>query len=237
VVHVADAGDILVLDRQSGQFLWAAPFPYDVPNVNMKAIDVETGRTHINDALVFKKDGDHSIGCFQNTRSYWATSYDPKNNSLYVPFQDACLDMTADTSKPLGYSLRKGIRRPGVAEDQFMGMMKVNMATGEMKRIFSQAAPGNGSALTTAGDLLFWGDLNRRFRAFDPDSGKVLWQTIVGGMVMTSTITYAVNGKQYVAIFTGEGQSGSRSVLDMAPSIKPVHAHNAVYVFALPAKH
>jgi PQQ-dependent dehydrogenase (methanol/ethanol family) len=234
VVDVAEAGDIFALDQQSGQFLWAAPFPYDVPNVNMKAIDVETGRTHINDALVFKKDGDRSIGCFQNTRSYWATSYDPKNNSLYVPFQDACLDMTADTSKPLGYSLRKGIRRPGVAEDQFMGMMKINMATGEMKRIYSQAAPGNGSALTTAGDLLFWGDLNRRFRAFDPDTGKVLWEAIVGGMVMTSTITYAVNGKQYVAIFAGEGQSGSRSVLDMAPSIKPVHGHNALYVFALP---
>jgi alcohol dehydrogenase (cytochrome c) len=236
VVDVAEAGDIFALDQQSGQFLWAAPFPYDVPNVNMKAIDVETGRTHINDALVFKKDGDRSIGCFQNTRSYWATSYDPKNNSLYVPFQDACLDMTADTSKPLGYSLRKGIRRPGVAEDQFMGMMKINMATGEMKRIYSQAAPGNGSALTTAGDLLFWGDLNRRFRAFDPDTGKVLWEAIVGGMVMTSTITYAVNGKQYVAIFTGEGQSGSRSVLDTAPSIKPVHGHNALYVFALPEK-
>jgi PQQ-dependent dehydrogenase (methanol/ethanol family) len=234
VVDVAEAGDIFALDRQSGQFLWAAPFPYDVPNVNMKAIDVETGRTHINDAIVFKKDGDRSIGCFQNTRSYWATSYDPNNNSLYVPFQDACLDMMADTSKPLGFSLRKGIRRPGVAEDQFMGMMKINMATGEMKRIFSQAAPGNGSALTTAGGLLFWGDLNRRFRAFDADTGKVLWETIVGGMVMTSTITYAVNGKQYVAIFTGEGQSGSRSVLDMAPSIKPVHAHNALYVFALP---
>jgi alcohol dehydrogenase (cytochrome c) len=114
-------------------------------------------------------------------------------------------------------------------------MMKIDMATGEMQRIFSQAAPGNGSALTTAGGLLFWGDLNRRFRAFDPDTGKVLWEAIVGGMVMTSTITYAVDGRQYVAIFTGEGQSGSRSVLDMAPSIKPVHGHNAIYVFALPA--
>jgi alcohol dehydrogenase (cytochrome c) len=234
VVDVAEAGDIFALDQQTGQFLWAAPFPYDVPNVNMKQIDVETGRTHINDALVFKKDGDHSIGCFQNTRSYWATSYDPKNNSLYVPFQDACLDMTADTSKPLGFSLRKGIRRPGIAENEFMGVMKIDMSTGEMKRIYSQAAPGNGSALTTAGDLLFWGDLNRRVRAFDPDTGKVLWEAIVGGMVMTSTITYAVNDKQYVAIFTGEGQSGSRSVLDMAPSVKPVHGHNAVYVFALP---
>jgi alcohol dehydrogenase (cytochrome c) len=235
VLDVAEAGDIFALDQATGEFLWAAPFPYDVPNLNMKAIDVKTGRTFINDALVFRKDGDRSLGCYQNTRSYWATSYNPRNNSLYVPFQDACLDMTADTSKPLGFGRRLGLRRPGVAENEFMGMMKINMETGEMKRIFSQASPGNGSALTTAGDLLFWGDLNRRFRAFDPDTGKVLWETIVGGPVMTSTITYAVNGRQYVAIFTGEGQSGSRSVLDMAPSIKPVHGHNALYVFALPA--
>ena len=233
VVEVAEAGDVFALDQKTGQFLWANPFPYDVPNLNMTSIDVKTGRTHINDQAVFKKDGDRGVNCFQNTRSYWATSYDPKNNSLYVPFQDACLDMTADTSKPLGFGPRFGMRREGVPEDKFAGIMKIDLATGEMKRILSQAAPGNGSALTTAGDLLFWGDLNRRFRAFDPETGKVLWESIVGGPVMTSTITYAVKGKQYVAIFTGEGQSGTRSVLDMAPSIKPVHGQNAVYVYAL----
>lgn len=233
VVDVAEAGDVFALDQQTGQFLWAEPFPYDVPNLNMKAIDVDTGRTHINDALVFKKDGDHSVGCFQNARSYWATSYDPQNNAIYVPFQDACLSMTADSSKPLGYSERVTVRRSGVPADQFAGLMKIDMTTGVMTRIYSQAAPGNGSALTTAGHLLFWGDLNRRFRAFDPDTGKVLWQTIVGGPVMTSTVTYAVNGKQYIAIFTGEGQSGSRNVLDVA-AIKPVRGANALYVFALP---
>ena len=47
---------------------------------------------------------------------------------------------------------------------------------------------------------MFWGDLNRRLRAFDSDSGKVLWEALVGGMIMASTITYAVNGKQYVAV-------------------------------------
>jgi hypothetical protein len=63
----------------------------------------------------------------------------------------------------------------------------------------------------------------------------VLWESIVGGMVMTSTITYAVNGKQYVAIFTGEGQSGTRNLIDMAPSVKAVRGSNAVYVFTLPS--
>ena len=46
--------------------------------------------------------------------------------------------------------------------------------------------------MLTAGDLIFWGDLNRRFRAFDIDSGKVLWESILGGTVTASTITYTL---------------------------------------------
>ena len=73
-----------------------------------------------------------------------------------------------------------------------------------MQRIHSQAIPGNGSALVTAGDLLFWGDLERRFNAFDSDTGEILWRTVVGGIVQTSTITYAVDGVQYLAIVVGQ---------------------------------
>jgi hypothetical protein len=53
------------------------------------------------------------------------------------------------------------------------------------------------------------GRSNRRFKAFDAETGKVLWETIVGGIVSVSTITYAVNWKQYVAVMTGEGQTGT----------------------------
>jgi alcohol dehydrogenase (cytochrome c) len=49
-------------------------------------------------------------------------------------------------------------------------------------------------------ELVFWGDLNRRLKAFDADTGKVLWETLVGGIVSVSTITYAVNGKQCIAL-------------------------------------
>ena len=61
-----------------------------------------------------------------------------------------------------------------------------------MKILYSQPQSSQASALVTDGDLVFWGDANRRFRAFDADSGKVLWETVVGGIVMTGTITYAV---------------------------------------------
>jgi alcohol dehydrogenase (cytochrome c) len=126
--------------------------------------------------------------------------------------------------------------RPGIDPKKFMNLAKIDLATGEMKILYSQPQASQSSALVTAGDLVFWGDANRRFRAFDADTGKVLWETIVGGMVMTSTITYAVNGKQYVAILTGDGQSVTAGPLgvtkgSMAPAVR---GHNSVVVFALP---
>lgn len=236
VVAVAEAGGIWALDRASGQFLWATPFPYDVPEFNISSIDLETGKTHINWDTVFKKEGDRHLMCFHNTRSWWSTAYHPGKNSLYIPFHDSCLDMTASNANPLGMGPRRGIIRPGVEANAYLGIAKVDLSTGATKRIYSQAAPGNGSALVTAGDLLFWGDMNRRFRAFDAETGKVLWEVPLGGMIMASTISYAVDGKQYVAVLTGDGQSGSAGPLQNTPSVKPVRGHNAVYVFALPDK-
>src|SRR5262249_2026613 len=79
-------------------------------------------------------------------------------------------------------------------------------------------------------------DLNRRVRALDGEDGKVLWESVVGGMVMMSTITYSVNGKQYVMVFTGEGQSVTGNVLALTKDVMPapVHGASGIYVFALP---
>jgi PQQ enzyme-like repeat protein len=51
----------------------------------------------------------------------------------------------------------------------------------QLHTVTIRAVPGNGSALVTAGDLVFWGDMDRRFRVFDADTGKIVWETILGG--------------------------------------------------------
>ena len=233
VAAVGEAGGIWLLDRATGEFLWSMPFPYDVPEYHLSDIDVETGRTHINWDNVFKQDGDRVLNCYHNTRSFWSTAYDPTRNSLYIPFHDSCLDMTANMAAPSGWGPRTGVMRPGSDPEKFLSIAKVDLGTGEMKILFSQSVPGNGSALVTGGDLLFWGDMGRRFRAFDSDTGEVLWEQVVGGIVQTSTITYAVDGRQYVAILTGDGASGTAGPARLT-GVATFRGHNEIYVFALP---
>jgi len=224
VITVAEGGGIFAVAQETGQFLWARPFPFDDPNINMSVDDVKTGRTSVNPEKLFKKDGDTIL------------AYHPGKNSLYVPFHDQCLTMQAANSSATGYGRRTGVLRPGSDPKAYMGMAKIDVATGEMRVIYSQAQPTNGSALTTAADLVFFGDLNRRLRALDADNGKVLWEAVVGGMIVNSTISYAVNGKQYVMVYTGAEQSATTGPLGLTEKAMPpaVFGHNAIYVFALP---
>jgi alcohol dehydrogenase (cytochrome c) len=232
-VTVGEPGGLFALDRRTGEFLWATPFPFDDPNFIISRVDVETGKTHLNWDRVAKKDGEKHMICYSNIRGYWPMAYHPGNNSLYVPYLDDCTEKTVNNASDNGSSGR-ATPRAGSNPNEFFGIAKVNMATGKTDRIYTSRIGGNGAMLLTAGNLLFWGDLNRRFRAFDPDSGKILWETIVGGIIQNSTITYAVNGKQYVAVLTGDGVSHTSGPLGHVPDIKPPRGHNAIYVFALP---
>jgi alcohol dehydrogenase (cytochrome c) len=236
VVTVAEGGGLFVVEQASGRFLWARPFPYDDPNINMNHIDVKTGQTRVNPDKLFRKDGDKILGCYHNTRSLWSIAYHPGKNSLYVPFQDQCLSMTANSKAKTGWGPRAGVIRPGSDPNKYMNIGKIDLATGEMRVLYSQPQASAGSALVTAGDLVFWGDQNRRLRAFDADDGRILWETVVGGMIMNSTISYAVNGKQYVMVFTGEGQSVTAGPLGLTQKSMPraVRGHNSIFVFALP---
>ncbi len=235
VVTVGEPGGLFVLDRANGEFLWAAPFPYDVPEFVISKVDVETGKTYINWDQVFKMNGDKRMVCFQNSRGYWPLAYHPGTNSLYIPYHDECIERTVNMENER-WDSGEVIRRPGSDPNAFGGIAKVNMATGQIQRFYSAPIAGNGAMLATAGDLIFWGDLNRRFRAFDPDTGGILWETILGGIIQNSTITYAVNGKQYVAVLTGDGVGHTRTPLRLVPEIKPLRGHNAIYVFALQEK-
>jgi len=224
-------GGIFALDRSTGQFLWATPFPFETPNWVLSDIDVKTGKTTINWDLVFKQPGEQHVICYWNTRSYWPTAYSPTTNSLYTSYVDNCRDLTL--AGPAGRGGWKVVPRPGSDPNAVTGLAKINLSTGEIVRFDVGRTPGNGGMLATAGDLIFHGDMNRRFRAFDAATGKQLWETILGGNISVSTVTYAVRGKQYVAVMTGDNPKVPELSAEF-PEMKTPRGNNAIYVFALP---
>jgi len=243
-VNVGEGGGIWALDRENGQFLWAMPFPFDTPNFIISEIDVKTGIAKINEEVLVDQPGERHTICSFNTRSWWPTAYHPGKNSLYIPYIDNCLDMTsaapAGDGKPATPERRVGTPRPGADPNNLNGLAKVNMSTGEVQRWVLGKVPTNGAVLATAGDVIFFGDLNRRFRAFDADNGKILWETILGNVISSSTITYAVNGRQYIAVIAGDNLAAPGLIAGtMGPvkvDITPPRGSNAIYVFALPMR-
>jgi PQQ-dependent dehydrogenase (methanol/ethanol family) len=233
-VMVGEGGGVFEIDRGTGQFLWATPFPYDDPRFLISNIDGKTGKVTINFDLVNKKPGEEHIICSYNTRSFWPTAFDPETNSLYVPYIDNCLDMTSAGVDPKQQrEARKPVPRPGSDPNALTAIGKINLSTGEIQRFNVGRSPSDGAALVTAGGLLFQGDLNRRFRAYDAATGQRLWESILGGSISVSTITYAVNGKQYVAVMTGNGLLDG-VLLAETPELKPPRGINGIYAFALP---
>jgi alcohol dehydrogenase (cytochrome c) len=81
--------------------------------------------------------------------------------------------------------------------------------------------------MATAGRLVFGGDANGRFRAFDDETGEVVWEINLGSPVSGYPITYAVNGVQYIAVNTGGG------AVNLTPELRPSSGTN-LFVFALP---
>ena len=86
--------------------------------------------------------------------------------------------------------------------DQLGTVRAISVETGETVWTYEQRA-ATMSLVATGGGLLFGGDVNGRDRALDQETGDVLWEVNIGSPVTGYPITYAVDGRQYLAVSTG----------------------------------
>jgi alcohol dehydrogenase (cytochrome c) len=91
----------------------------------------------------------------------------------------------------------------------------------------------SSGVMPTAGGVVFAGTLDRYFRAYDDTNGKVLWETRLNNALNAPPISFAVNGKQYVAIAVGNGSSQVRSLNTLTPDIKNPDGGATLWVFAV----
>ena len=106
-------------------------------------------------------------------------------------------------------------------EEQFGNVTAVNMDTGKVVWKARTDQPMIGGVLATAGNLVFAGEGNGWFKAYDAKTGKVLWQYQCGAGVNAPPTSYTINGKQYIAV-----AAGGNTQLDFKRG-------NSVFVFAL----
>ena len=90
-------------------------------------------------------------------------------------------------------------------EEQWGRLVAVNLDTGKVAWGVKTPQPLIGGVLATAGDIVFNGEANGWYKAYDARTGKELWKYYCGAGVNSPGVSYMVKGKQYIAVVTGWG--------------------------------
>ena len=218
-------GVVYTLDRETGEFLWATP---TVAQNVISGIDGATGAVTENAELVFTGLGQEVLSCpsWSGGKNWPAGAYSPLTNTMYFPLQNTCARVlsTMEGGLPIYRLAARFQLTPGT--DDLGTVRAVSAETGETAWLHEQRA-ATYSLVATGGGLVFGGDGNGRFRAFDQESGAVLWEINLGSPVSGFPITYAVDGRQYIVASTSTRISG------LTPDLRP-SAGNNLFVFSLP---
>ena len=234
-------GVVYTLDRATGEFLWATP---TVTQNVISDIDGATGAVSENSEVVFSALGQEVFACptWNGGKDWEAGAYSPLTNTMYMPLRNTCARMMATSTFPDDTPVARTESRsetyaiayrhqlaPGT--DNAGTVRAISVETGETTWLYEQRT-ATMSLVATGGGLVFGGDVNGRFRALDHETGEMLWEINLGSSVTGFPITYAVDGRQYVAVSTGSGGT-SAHFIGLTPEIRPSSGNN-LFVFALP---
>jgi len=229
-------------DRKTGAFRAA----YDLGYQNLVTVDPKTGRaTYRSEAL--PQPGVQVTSCpgLNGFKSWRAMAYHPATQAFYVPLNLHCNDIIY---MPVGREFTEGGGGVGSIKGrrytwhewnspEGLGeFAAISIKTGRIVWRHRTRAPMSSAALTTGGGLVVVGDFDRNLYIHDVASGKVLYRTRLANSVGGFPITYAVRGRQYLAVpaSTGSAAGWADVAEDVTPDRKfPTNA-NTLHVFALP---
>ena len=241
LVHPARNGYLWLLERSADAIAFIDAQPYVHQNV-FTALDPETGRPEYD---LERKPGTGKSATF--CPSLWGgknwppAAYNPKTGLLYIPAnENLCHRM-----RGVEVSYNRGRQFMGMEGElliregaDHMGELQAwNMNTGE--RVWTHELEFQlwGPVLTTGGGLVFMGGTNDRyFRAFDAETGEVLWKQRTNSGITGVPSSYEIDGVQYVAVQSSwgvdaqRGQNALDGILGYTTHVPP---GGVLWVFAL----
>ncbi|MBL8206799.1 MAG: PQQ-binding-like beta-propeller repeat protein [Blastocatellia bacterium] len=155
-------------------------------------------------------------------------AFNPRTNMLYVPAVDWCGVFTSakELRQVPGQVQMGGFYRADPIDKARGWLTAVDAATGKVAWKYESPKPMLAAVTTTSTDVLFTGELTGDFLAMNARTGKLLYRFYTGGPMNGGVVSYAVNGKQYVAVASGSA-SGFWYV---APG------SSTIVIFALPER-
>ena len=235
VLTIGKDGILWKLNRDTGEYLdLLDTMDQTIFNVD-KATGTLTYRADIADAGI----GDTYTACpgIYGGHNWQSATYDASRHLLFLPVHQLCSDMTprAVDLGPGGGGYGADVATypmPG-KEDKAGALLAIDVETMEVKWRIEQPALFLSGALSTDGGLLFIGDLDRNFQAFDTDTGAKLWSSRLPAPAHGYPITYQAGGRQFVAVPSGIGVFRALTAM-IFPNIYQPPDGQGLFVFALP---
>jgi PQQ-dependent dehydrogenase (methanol/ethanol family) len=200
-------GYIYVIDRTTGEVLSATPFAF----VNTSSgVDLKTGHLNVN------PDKSPKLGTVvrnicpasPGAKDWQPSAWSPRTKLLYIPHNNLCMDFESvevnyiEGTPYVGANVRM-YAGPGGHRGEFTAWDPIQKkAVWKLQERF----PAWSGALVTAGDVVFYGNMEGWFKALDAKTGSLLWQFKTGSGIIGQPMTFrGPDGKQYVAILSGVG--------------------------------
>ena len=212
ILHAPKNGFFYVIDRATGKLISATPF---TETTWATRIDLETGRpVEVEGARYERGIATVSPGPLGG-HNWQSMSFNPKTGLAYYPamhlnatFNDKGYDPAKWRSTPWLGGFGVGgqfVAGPSRKDGQMASLQAWDPVRQRVVWEVFMDGLFNPGTLSTAGNLVFQGRVDGTLRAYAADTGKEVWQFNLGLGVSAPPITYAVNGKQYVAILVGFG--------------------------------
>jgi alcohol dehydrogenase (cytochrome c) len=242
VSHAGRNGFEYFLDRQNGQFLKAVQHVDQVTWT--KGIDPKTGKPveydpgkdfqvyadspNVNDDKVSRRVCPDTAG----GTNYWPAAYSGRTKLIYIPALESCSQVATDYSKHVKGNFTGGTTGGAPGSPNTSSIVALDPVTGAIKLRKTLPYPNFAGVLSTGGGLIFTALLDGTIVALDDETLDELWAINVGSGFNAPPMTYAVDGKQYIAIASGLFNN-ARGRLNRLPDLKGMSSATMVFVFGL----